>query len=180
MVEKPYSIEQVLSRMFKKVMEYGHFETETTRNLTKVCFLGLNLHPNTDGIWNFDIFTLYKGLQKRGIEARIHDPHIKASQAMAMGVYLGRHSKDDNWSHSFDVIVLSCPHVYYIKNITQLADLFKQNKACMLLDLYGVFSKLYTLGDHIDLVSFGDVAYKSVLLGGLTNQPAPRLPNLDK
>lgn len=163
---------QVCTRMFKKVMEYGHFESETNRNLTKICFLGLNLTPNIDGLWNFDILYLYKALRERSIEARIHDPHIKGNTGISMGVWLGRQSENDNWSHSFDVLILSCPHLYYIKNIVQLAQLFKPNKACMLLDMYGVFShRLSGIGEHIDIVNFSAQTKEANLLGGLVDQP---------
>lgn len=182
MVKKPLELDQISTKMFKKVMEYGHFEPKTSRNLTKVCFLGLNLNPNKDGIWNFDILYLYKALLERGISARLHDPHIKATKAISMGVYMGRHSEHDNWAEGFDVLILSCPHIYYIKHMTQLYQLFKPNKACMLLDLYGVFSKLTTMNSnthHVDVVDFTSSYKEGDLIGGLYAQPVPRLDKPD-
>ena len=178
MVKKPLELDQIATKMFKKVMEYGHFDINSTQNRTKVCFLGLNLNPNKDGIWNFDILYLYKALQKRGIETRLHDPHIKATQALSMGVYLGRYNEQDNWAQNFDTLILSCPHLYYLKHMTQLYQLFKPNKACMLLDLYGVFSKIALMNSdthHVDVVDFS-LEYKSGdILGRLYDQPVPRL-----
>jgi UDP-N-acetyl-D-mannosaminuronate dehydrogenase len=178
MVKMPLGLDQISTKLFKKVMEYGHFESKTSRNLTKVCFLGLNLNPNTDGIWNFDILYLYKAFLERGISARLHDPHIKFSEAISQGVYLGRNSEHDNWANCFDTLILSCPHMYYIKNMTQLYKLFKPNKACMLLDLYGVFSKLATMNSdthHVDVIDFSTEYKSGDLLGGLYAQPVPRL-----
>ena len=183
MINKPQSLNQIAIKMFKKCLEYGDFEPETDQNFTKVCFLGLNLNPNTDGIWNFDILYLYKALQFRGIEARIHDPHIKATMALSMGVWMGRQSDSDNWAHGFDVMILSCPHVYYIKNLTQLSQLLKPNKPCMLLDLYGVLSKLTLLNSathQIDIVDFSGEYKKGELMGGLLPQPRRMLDSDSK
>jgi UDP-N-acetyl-D-mannosaminuronate dehydrogenase len=172
-------LDRIVTKMFKKCMEYGDFESETNDNYTKVCFLGLNLNPNKDGIWNFDILYLYRALQERGLQTRLHDPHIKPTVARSMGVWIGRHTERDNWSQGFDVMVLSCPHMYYLKNMTQLYQLFKPNKPCMVIDLFGVFSMLALMkgeSHHVDIINFRDQYKKGELMGGLQALPRIQLP----
>lgn len=159
-------------KLFKKCLEYADFDSKTNTMSIKVAFFGLLLYPNIPSIWNFDILYLYKALQERHIEARIHDPHIRGSEGLMYGLYMGRQSATDTWSHSFDVIVLSTPHDYYVRNFFKLSQLFKPHKPCMWLDLFGSLSHLPLMAigsDHtFDIVNFSDESEKAELLGGIT------------
>lgn len=154
--------------MYQKMRNYFENSSEVNPKRPKMIFLGANLYPN--GIPTFmnpDILYLYAALQKLDIEGRIHDPHIRGSEALSQGVWLGRQTQEDNWSHSFDVMVLSCPHLFYIQNISKLANLLKPYKRGLILDLYGLVIKLAQLGDHVDIISLWQESEEAELLGGL-------------
>jgi UDP-N-acetyl-D-mannosaminuronate dehydrogenase len=146
--------------MLKKIQMYGSSDT-------KVVFMGLSTYPNTGHMFNWDIVYLYKCLEKTRIEARMHDPHIRGSEALSAGVWLGRKEKGEAWLHSYDCIILSCPHVFYMTNLQQLGHLLKDTKPCLFLDLYGALSKITNIGESIDIVNFGKEAKKAELTGGL-------------
>jgi UDP-N-acetyl-D-mannosaminuronate dehydrogenase len=170
---------QLYTKIYHKCLEYNDNDAKGDEPVLKVLFLGLNMYPNITSLWNFDIWFLYKRFQKGHIEARIHDPIIRGSEALAGGVWLGRQSRDENWGHSYDVLILSCPHVWYITNIVKLSHLFKPEKRCMFLDLYGAFTRLNNLSDNIDIVNFKAEASEAELLGGLLPLNLPQLPPID-
>ena len=63
-------------------------------------------------------------------------------------------------------MILSCPHLFYMQNISKLAHLVNPNKLGAVIDLYGAFQKLYKIGDAIDILNFGKATKKAELLGG--------------
>jgi len=152
----------------RKMQNYVQTDIETNQKRLKIVFLGVNQYQNGIPFFvNWDIIYLYRSFLEAGIEARLHDPHIRGSEGLSQGVWLGRHNEDDNWSHSFDVMILSCPHLFYIQNITKLGALFVPNKRGLLLDIWGAFTKIYKLGDSIDIVTMRDSAERSGMLGGM-------------
>jgi UDP-N-acetyl-D-mannosaminuronate dehydrogenase len=172
MGENHQSLKQITLNLFKKCLEYSEvseIKEVAKLRLPRVLFLGLNLHPNKDGIWNFDILHIYKAFQQLGIDVRIHDPHMHEKTAISMGVWLGRRFDEERWSQGFDVLILSTPHVFYIQNIIKLSALFRKGKSCMFLDLFGAFSKLSSIGNDIDIVNYSTEYEKGDILGGLPN-----------
>lgn len=174
------------NKIYEKVSEYGQYDYrrsdlryELTENSAKVCFLGLNLYPNGNPIFiNWDIIFLMKALQRRHIETRIHDPHIRGSEALSQGIWLGRQSEGDKWTHTYNVLILSCPHMFYIQNILKLAHLFKPEQKCLFLDLYGAFTRIGSIGDNIDIVNFMVEVKEAELMGGLFPlKSVPRIGN---
>jgi UDP-N-acetyl-D-mannosaminuronate dehydrogenase len=154
--------------MYQKMRNYFETGSEVNPKRPKMIFLGLNLYPN--GIPSFinpDIMYLYKALQSLDIEGRIHDPHIRGSEALSQGVWLGRKTGEDNWSHTFDVMILSCPHLFYIQNMGKLANLLKPHKRGLIIDLYGAFIKLAQVGDRVDIITLWQEVEEAELLGGL-------------
>ena len=161
-------LDQLCYEIFSKVIDYSRKDSETKAISSKILFFGVNSYQNgVPHFINWDIIYLYKSLQKRGIEARIHDPHISGPQGISVGLWLGRHHKDDNWGHSFDCIILSCPHLFYIQNMSKLSNLFIPDKQGLLLDLWGAFTKIYRLGDSIDIVSFRHRCEVAGMMGGM-------------
>lgn len=172
-------LDQLCNKIYRKCLEYNNNETKTDTERLKVLFLGLTMYPNINSVWNFDILYLYKAFQEGQIEARIHDPLIKGSESIAGGVWLGRQTRDENWGHSYDVLILSTPHVWYIQNMIKLSLLFKPNQPCMFLDLFGAFTRLNALGDHIDIVNFKAEVESAELSGGLLPLKLPPLPPIN-
>jgi len=154
--------------MYHKMRNYFEVGSEVNPKPPKMIFLGANLYPN--GIPTFmnpDILYLYAALKKLDIEGRIHDPHIRGSEALSQGVWLGRQNKEDKWSHSFDVMVISCPHLFYIQNLGKLANLLKPDKRGLVIDLFGLVIKLAQVSDNVDIISLWQEAEEAELLGGL-------------
>ena len=157
------------NKVFKKVLEYSEYKQEVNYLSSKVLFLGLLLTPNQTSHINWDMVYVYKALQERGIKCRIHDPHIKASEGLAMGLLMGRRSQDESWSYSYDALVLSCPHLYYLQNMDKLAKLLNPEKMGVIIDVYGAFAKAYAVGNFIDIANFHSDAKEAELMGGLFN-----------
>jgi len=161
-------LDTLCDQIIEKIAFYCQTNSKLNSILGKVVFLGVNLYPNGNPLFpNYDILYIKKALQEFGIITRMHDPHIKGSQGLSQGFWLGRHGGSDNWAHSYDVLILSCPHMFYIQNIEKVAQMCKPDKPCMLLDLYGAFSKLYKIGESIDIVNFKAKCEKAELMGGL-------------
>ena len=146
--------------LLEKIRLYGSSDT-------KVVYRGLSLYPNTGHMINWDIVFLYRAAQEAHIEARIHDPHISGSEALAAGLWLGRQTKEEEWTHSYDCVILSCPHIFYMNNLHKIGHMLKDTKPCLFLDLYGVLSKVTTIGESIDIVNMGEEAKEAELMGGL-------------
>lgn len=163
------NLDLIVSKMILQVQRYASTDP-------KVVFMGLSLYPNTGHMFNWDIVYLYKALSETNIETRIHDPHIKGTEALAAGIWLGRQTKEEDWSHGYDVIVLSCPHVFYMTNITKIALMLKASKPCLFLDLFGVMERVSSIGDSISIVDFTTHYEKGSLLGGLIPINKPMLP----
>jgi len=170
MDRKESKLNVIAQKLLKKVQLYASSDT-------KVGFMGLSMYPNTGYMINWDIFFLYKALREAPIEVRIHDPHIKGSEALSCGIWLGRQTKDENWTHSYDVIILSCPHIFYINNLAKLGNLFKENKPCLFLDLYGVLSRINSIGDSISIEDFTVEYDNEDILGGLLPIIRPQIEN---
>ena len=168
-------LDQLCYEMSNKMQNYVRINTETNQKHLKVIFLGINQYQNGIPFFvNWDIMYLYRSFLEAGVEARLHDPHIRGSEALSQGVWLGRHNGDDNWSHSFDCMILSCPHLFYMQNMTKLGALFIPDKQGLLLDLWGAFTKIYKLGDSIDIVSMRDAAERAGMLGGMFPSVSPK------
>jgi len=170
-------VKHFCQEVYEKVSDYFETDSKGYYKESKVGFFGLVFNPNNGGLWNFDILSVYRAFQEEAyIQSRMHDPHIKGPQALEWGVWLGRQSEDDNWSHSFDAVIISTPHLYYYKNIDKMAHLCKPDKRCLFLDLFGGLVSVESIGDHIDYVSFLETTKKWGIGGGLLNQ-VPKLGN---
>jgi len=160
-------LDTLCDQIIEKIAFYCQTNSKLNSVLGKVVFLGINLYPNGVPYFpNYDILYIKKALQEFGLITRMHDPHIRGSQGLSQGFWLGRHDGSDNWAHSYDVLILSCPHLFYIQNIDKLSHLFKPDKSCMLLDLYGAFTSAYKIGEYIDIVNFSSRTKKAELMGG--------------
>lgn len=161
-------LDSLCEQIYEKIEFYSDFDPDLNMVSAKIVFLGLNLYPNGIPLFpNYDILYIMNWLQRKGLYTRLHDPHIKGSEGLSMGFWLGRQSSSENWTHTYDVIILSCPHLFYIQNITKLAHMCKPNKTCVLLDLYGAFTRLYKIGEYIDIVNFQSRSKRAELMGGL-------------
>ena len=157
------------------VKNYAQTDAEMNSFYAKVVFLGLNQYINgIPPFLNWDIIYLYKGLQERGFDCRIHDPHIKGSEALSMGLWLGRHDEKDNWGHSYHALILSCPHLFYVQNIGKIAHMLIPNKATVLIDIFGAFSKLGAIGNSISIYNLKREAEKAELMGGMILRQQPK------
>lgn len=162
-------------KLFRKCLKYAETNSEMNNMSLNVIFFGFLLYPNVPSILNFDILYLYKAFQRRHIEARIaelrlririHDPHIQHTEAASYGITLGRQNEDDKLSHFYDVIILSTPHNFYLRNLHKLTHLFKSNKKCLWLDIYGYVSPITLVGCHnIDVIDFFEEAMEAELMG---------------
>jgi UDP-N-acetyl-D-mannosaminuronate dehydrogenase len=169
-------LNKIAYKLLKQIQNYSD-------TYTRVVFMGLSLYPNSGHMFNWDIVYLYKTFlessKKTYIEARIHDPHIRGSEGIAAGVWMGRQNDEEKWTNNYDVLILSCPHMFYINNLSKIAHLFKTSKPCLFLDLYGVITKLSTIGDNIDIVDFSTEYEPGDILGGLIPINRPRLTSPD-
>ncbi len=162
----------------RSVLNYGESDKEQTGIYAKAVFLGLNQYINgVPGFLNWDIIYLYKALQERGIETRLHDPHIKGSEALSMGLWLGRHNERDNWGHQFHALILSCPHLFYIKNMAKVAHMLIPDRATVIIDMFGAYSRLWKVGDSISVINLKEHAEKAELLGGMILRQEPKKLN---
>jgi UDP-N-acetyl-D-mannosaminuronate dehydrogenase len=153
-------INRLVNLLLEKIQVYGSSDT-------KVVFMGLSTYPNTGHMFNWDIVYLYKCLQKARIEARIHDPHIRGTEAISAGLWLGRRTKEESWTNAYDCLILSCPHIFYMNNIHKIGYLLKNTKPCLFLDLYGSLSRITNIGDGIDVVNFSEETKEAGIMGGL-------------
>ena len=161
-------LDQLCFEMEAKMQNYLTFDAKQNRFYGKVLFLGINRYINGNPTFiNWDIIYLYRSLIYRGLEARIHDPHIRGSEALSMGLWLGRQSKDETWSHSYDVLILSCPHLFYVKNMGQIGHLLNPDKACGLIDLYGMYAKIAQVGNNISIINMKAASERAELMGGI-------------
>jgi UDP-N-acetyl-D-mannosaminuronate dehydrogenase len=160
-------LNEIAYKLIERIQNYASTDT-------KVCFMGLSLYPNTGHMFNWDIAFLYKALSEVNITARMHDPHIRGSEALAAGIWLGRQDEGETWTHSHDVIILSCPHVFYMTNITKIAMMLKDSKPCLFLDLFGVMSRIGGIGENISIVDFSTEC-GNYLIGGLIPINRPKL-----
>ncbi len=153
------------ARLAHIVKNYSENDTETGAFYAKVLFLGINRYINGNPTFiNWDIIYVYRSLLEAGIEARLHDPHIRGPEALSQGVWLGRHNPEDNWAHSYHAMILSCPHMYYIQNMTKLANLLVPSKATVLIDIWGMFTKIASIGDNISVYNMIDSAKECEVL----------------
>ena len=163
-------------KLFETCLKYADIKGKTNVMTLKVSFFGLLLTPNIPSILNFDILYLYKAFQDRHIETRIHDPHISGSEALQYGVHLGRQSEHEKWTHNHDVIVLSTPHSFYMKYIDKMLHMFKPDKQCLWLDIYGAISPISMVAyDNVDHIDFYEQALKAELMGIPQIPPQPKL-----
>ena len=170
MLESESKLNEISNKLIETIRLYADLHT-------KVIFMGVSLYPNSGNMINWDILYLYRSLLEAQIETRLHDPHIEGSKGLSMGFWLGRQSKEENWTHSYDCVILSCPHVFYVTNILKLAPLFKDNKPCILIDLYGIFTKIDSIGEYIEVMNFSTEYDKGDILGGLYPINKPKLLN---
>lgn len=158
------------NKMYLEIIKYFEKDSNMEPIYAKVGFFGLTLHPNQAGLINFDILFLYKSFsEEANIEARIHDPYIHPSVGAVYGLTMGRHSEEDGWAYSFDVVVLSSPHTHYLKNIQTMAKLCKPHKACLFLDLFGGFTSLYGIGENISYIDFSSTSKYWGVSGGFVS-----------
>lgn len=164
-------------KIIKKVNKYSSFDIETNGKYAKVIFFGLSQYMNgISPLLNFDILYLYSAIQTSQnpqIKARIHDPHITGTDGLSYGVWMGRQSSAEKWTHTYDVLILSTPHLFYTQNITKLAHLLNPNKDCLFLDLFGAFTSIYKIGDRIDVINFKEESKQAGMLSGMS--PIKRL-----
>ncbi len=147
------------ARLAHIVKNYAENDPETNAFYAKVLFLGINRYINGNPTFiNWDIIYVYKALQEAGVDARLHDPHIRPNMALSQGIWLGRRSKEDNWSNSYHALILSCPHLFYIQNMTKLGHLLVPSKATVLIDIWGMFTKIASIGDNISVYNMIDSA----------------------
>ena len=170
MIKHRRKLNEIVYKLIENIQKYASTET-------KVCFMGLSLYPNSGHMFNWDIVFLYKALSEANITVRIHDPHIRGSEALSAGVWLGRQTKEEEWTHTHDVIILSCPHVFYMTNILKIALMLKTSKPCLFLDLFGVMERLSAVGPNISIIDFTTQYEKGSLLGGLIPINRPKLLN---
>lgn len=173
-IPKSEKLELFSRKIFKKCLEYSDIDPETNKISIKVVFFGISQYPNVPSIINFDILYLYKALQELHIEALIHDPYIAPTEALLYGLHIGRQSRYEKWSHSFDVVILSTPHNFYLSNINKLINLFKPHKPNLWLDLYGYTHPATLVNyDNVTMIDFSEQAKEAELLG------APKPPLVD-
>lgn len=156
----------IVAEMAKILFNYINYDRENNKISQKVCFLGLSLYPNIPSIPNFDIMALYKAFQSPLIEASIHDPHISGAVESIYGIPMGR-QRTERWTHSYDALILSTPHQFYLDNMDKLYNLFIPTKPCALLDMWGVMSPDYMPhNDRVDIHDMSTVVRDHGLLGG--------------
>ncbi len=176
MDKKQQSLNQIAIKLFKTILYYSEVEHKIAIKSPKVAFMGLTLYPNMNSIWNFDTLFLYKALQERHFEVRIHDPHVSGSEGIAGGVWLGRQSSDEKWTHSYDAIIISTPHNMYVENFAKLSNLLKPDKRGAIIDLHGrvpdcidsssLIDILAGITTPVDIVDFSTEYVKGDILGG--------------
>jgi len=172
MKKTPQSLNQIAIKMFKTILYYSEIEHKIAIKSPKVAFMGLTLYPNMSSIWNFDTIFLYKALQERHIEVRIHDPHVTGLDGLAGGIWLGRQQGDDNWTHAYDAVIITTPHTFYMDNLHKITHLLKPNKRGLIIDLHGYMmshgidsSSLAGISNAVDILDFsreyvsGDILY---------------------
>lgn len=166
------------ARLAHIVKNYAETDPETNAFYAKVLFLGINRYiGGNPSFINWDIIYVYKALQEAGIEASLHDPHIRPEMALSQGLWLGRRKQEDNWSHSYHALILSCPHLFYMQNMNKLGHLLVPSKATVLIDIWGMFTKIASIGDNISVYNMIDSAKECGLMGGISlGQPIKRLP----
>ena len=160
MIRNDNKINHLADLMLEKIQIYGSSDT-------KVVFMGLSTYPNTGHMFNWDIVYLYGCLRDLGFGPRIHDPHIRGSEALSAGLWLGRRAEEENWTNSYDCIILSCPHVFYLNNLHKIGHMLKNTKPCLFLDLYGSLTRISNIGESIDIVNFSEEAKEAGIMGGL-------------
>ena len=62
----------------QKVIEYSQTDSTSIPKRPKIVFLGLNMTPNgIPHFINWDIIYMVNHMMRKGIDCRMHDPHIK-------------------------------------------------------------------------------------------------------
>lgn len=83
---------------------------ERARTSGTVLVLGITFKENVPDLRNSKTVDLIKGLQARGHQVTVHDPHADPKEAYEYGFDL----TDNSLDHTYDLVVLAVPHQAYL------------------------------------------------------------------